>query len=135
MLLYLQKIGKMDKLTDEEQLRSGMMLETVTEVFVNMVKPAFMLVRGEMGDEPREKQCESFHNKVREMTKEQFPRIEKVLKNFNKTEAICPAKICVGDLSILAMYMCSQYFKNEDDFNTLIPSAVPMIKKLMANQK
>ena len=66
---------------------------------------------------------------------EQFPKIEKVLKHFNKTEAICPAKICVGDLSILAMYMCSQYFKNEDDFNTLIPSAVPMIKKLMANQK
>ena len=74
----------MDKLTDEEQLRSGMMLETV---------------------------------------------------HFNKTEAICPGKICVGDLSILAMYMCSQYFKNEDDFKTLIPSAVPMIKKLMTNQK
>ena len=66
---------------------------------------------------------------------EQFPKIEKVLKHFNKTEAICPAKICVGDLSILAMHMCSQYFKNEDDFNSLIPSAVPMIKKLMANNK
>ena len=66
---------------------------------------------------------------------DQFPKIEKVLKHFNKTEAICPGKICVGDLSILAMYMCSQYFKNEDDFNTLIPSAVQMIKKLMANQK
>ena len=59
----------MDKLTDEEQLRSGMMLETVTEVFLGMVMPAFKLVRGEMGDQPREKQCEAFHNKVRETTK------------------------------------------------------------------
>merc|ERR1712135_100792 len=96
------------------------MLETVTEVFLGMVMPAFKLVRGEMSDKPRKKQC---------------PKIEKVLKHFDKTEAICPAKICVGDLSILAMHMCSQYFNNEDDFNTLIPSAVPMIKKLMANKK
>ena len=59
----------MDKLTDEEQMRSGMMLETVTEVFLGMVMPAFKLVRGEMGDQPREKQCEAFHDKVREMTK------------------------------------------------------------------
>ena len=60
---------------------------------------------------------------------------DEVLKHFNKTEAICPGKISVGDLSILAMYMCTQYFQNEDDFNTLLPSAVPMIKKLMANKK
>ena len=60
---------------------------------------------------------------------------DEVLKHFNKTEAIDPGKICVGGFSILAMYICSQYFKNEDDFNSLIPSAVPLIKKLMANRK
>ena len=63
------QIGKMDKLTDEEQMRSGMMLETVTEVFLGMVMPAFKLVRGEMAEQPREKQCEAFHAKVRETTK------------------------------------------------------------------
>ena len=48
----------MDKLTDEEQLRSDMMLETVHEVFAGMVMPAFMTIiefhqqniRGEIGD-------------------------------------------------------------------------------------
>ena len=68
----------MDKLTDEEKLRSDMMLETVHEVFAGMVMPAFMTIiefhqqniRGEIGDgEPRDKQCETFHDKVREMTK------------------------------------------------------------------
>ena len=66
----------MDKLTDEEQLRSGMMLETVHEVFAGMVMPAFVTIiefhqqniRGEVGDQPRDKQCETFHDKVREMT-------------------------------------------------------------------
>ena len=59
----------MDTLTDEEQLRSGMMLETVTEIGGNMLLPAFMMVKTEMCDQPREKQSEAFHNKVRELAK------------------------------------------------------------------
>jgi len=54
-----------------------MMLETVHEVFAGMVMPAFMTIiefhqqniRGEISDQPRDKQCETFHKKVREMTK------------------------------------------------------------------
>ena len=34
MLIYFSKQGKMDKLTELEELKSGMMLETVTEVFL-----------------------------------------------------------------------------------------------------
>ena len=54
------------------------MLETVHEVFAGIVKPAFMTIiefhqqniRGVIDDgEPRDKQCETFHDKVREMTK------------------------------------------------------------------
>ena len=64
----------MDKLTDEEQLRSDMMLETATEVFLDMMNPAFdpsivdwySLARGEKASE---KECKAFHAKVREMTK------------------------------------------------------------------
>ena len=34
ILIYLSKQGKMDKLNELEELKSGMMLETVTEVFL-----------------------------------------------------------------------------------------------------
>ena len=54
-----------------------MMLETVHEVFGGIVMPAFMTImklhqqniRGEINVEPRDKQCEAFHQKAREMTK------------------------------------------------------------------
>ena len=67
----------MHELTDEEQLRSSMMLETVHEVFGGIVMPAFMTImdlhqqniRGEISVQPRDKKCEAFHNKAREMTK------------------------------------------------------------------
>ena len=34
-----------------------------------------------------------------------------------------PGKITVGDLTLLAHYMASQYFKIEVDFESLVPSA------------
>ena len=34
-----------------------------------------------------------------------------------------------------AMFICSQYFKNEDDFDKIVPSAAPMNEKLMAIPK
>ena len=63
----------MDKLTDEEQLRSDMMLETATEVFLDMMNPAFdpSIVDWyghARGKKPSEKECNAFHAKVREMT-------------------------------------------------------------------
>ena len=64
----------MDKLSDEEQLRSDMMLETTTEVFLDMMNPAFdpSIVdwySHARGKKASEKECNAFHARVREMTK------------------------------------------------------------------
>ena len=52
----------------------------------------------------------------------EFPKIEKVLKNFNCGSSVVEGKTSVGDLAVLAMHIASVYFKNEDDFKNLIPS-------------
>ena len=105
-----------------------------------MVKPAFGVVRSpEMAKEDRSKQVTAFHECVRKNTKGkiwnfnfylkfnfflvEFPKIEKVLKNFNCSDAVVEGKTTVGDLAVLAMHIASVYFKNEDDFKNLIPSA------------
>ena len=63
MLVYLSQIGKMDKLNPMEEFKSGMMLQTATDVFSGSVGPAFGVVGG-LKDEPREKQCAAFHAKA-----------------------------------------------------------------------
>ena len=65
----------------------------------------------------------------------EFVKIEKVLKNFNIKETLCPGKICVGDLSVFAIKLLSQYLGNEDDFDSLAPSAIPICNKLLTNEK
>ena len=46
-----------------EEFKSGMMLQTATDVFAGSVGPAFGVVGG-LKDEPREKQCAAFHAKA-----------------------------------------------------------------------
>merc|ERR1712088_1012586 len=134
MLIYFSKQGKMDKLTELEELKSGMMLETVTEVFLGMVKPAFAIIRSpEMANADRAKQVDAFHQCVIKNSKVEFPKIEKVLKNFNCGSSVVEGKTSVGDLAVLAMHIASVYFKNEDDFKNLIPSANPLIQRLLSN--
>ena len=53
----------MDKLDPMEEFKSGMMLQTATDVFAGSVGPAFGVVGG-LKDEPREKQCAAFHAKA-----------------------------------------------------------------------
>ena len=65
----------------------------------------------------------------------EFVKIEKVLKNFNIKETLCPGKICVGDLSVFAIKLLSEYLGNEDDFDSLAPSAIPICNKLLTNEK
>ena len=43
----------------------------------------------------------------------------------NLIQIIVPGKITIGDLTVLALFMASQYFKIENDFNSLVPSAQP----------
>ena len=52
-----------------------------------------------------------------------LPKVESLLKHFESKNSIVPGKITVGDLTILALYMASQYFKIEEDFKNLVPSA------------
>ena len=52
-----------------------------------------------------------------------LPKVEKLLKHFETKDTINDGKITVGDLTILALYMASQYFKIEQDFKNLVPSA------------
>ena len=53
----------MDKLDPMEEFKSGMMLQTATDVFSGSVGPAFGVVGG-LKDEPHEKQCAAFHAKA-----------------------------------------------------------------------
>ena len=52
-----------------------------------------------------------------------LPKVESLLKHFETKNSIVAGKITVGDLTILALYMASQYFKIEEDFKNLMPSA------------
>ena len=52
-----------------------------------------------------------------------MPKVEALLKHFETKNSINAGKITVGDLTILALYMASQYFKIEEDFKNLVPSA------------
>ena len=62
-IYWLLQIGKMDKLDPMEEFKSGMMLQTATDVFSGSVGPAFGVIGG-LKDEPREKQCAAFHAKA-----------------------------------------------------------------------
>ena len=65
----------------------------------------------------------------------EFVKIQKVLQNFNVKDTLCDGKICVGDLSVLAIKLLSQYLGNEDDFETLAPQATALCNKLLTNAK
>ena len=54
----------MDKLSPIEEFKSGMMLQTATDVFVESVGPAVSFVKSNLKDEPREKQCAACHAKA-----------------------------------------------------------------------
>ena len=69
------------------------------------------------------------------MCSAEFLKIEKVLKNFNIEDTLCVGKICVGDLSVLAIQLLSQYLGNQDDFDFIAPSAIPLYNKLLLNEK
>merc|ERR1711962_1762034 len=43
---YLSKIGKMDKLTDIEELKSGMVVESMIEIVLKLIVPAFVAANG-----------------------------------------------------------------------------------------
>ena len=64
-----------------------------------------------------------------------LPKIELLLKHFGAKNSLNDGKISVGDLSILALFMAAQYFKIENDFNTIVPSAVSIVTNLTANEK
>ena len=53
----------------------------------------------------------------------QLPKVEFVLKHLGAENSIVPGKVTIGDLTILALFMASQYFKIEDVFYTHVPSA------------
>ena len=76
-----------------------------------------------------------FREKVQETSKIEYPKIEKLLNHFKTTDVLCPGKICVGDLAILAIHVASVYFQNEEDFKTLIPSAQPLVHRLLQNDR
>ena len=46
-----------------------------------------------------------------------------MLKHLGAKDSLLPGKITIGDLTILALFMASQYFEIEDVFKTLVPSA------------
>ena len=52
-----------------------------------------------------------------------MPKVEALLKHFETKNSINAGKVTVGDLTILALYMASQYFKIEEEFKSLVPSA------------
>ena len=72
-----------------------------------------------------------FHN----IFSAEFVKIQNVLQNFNVRDTLCDGKICVGDLSVLAIKLLSQYLDNEDDFDALVPHATAVCKKLLTNAK
>ena len=47
-----------------EEFKSGMMLQTATDVFVESVGPAVSFVKTNLKNEPREKQCAACHAKA-----------------------------------------------------------------------
>ena len=57
------------------------------------------------------------------------------MKHLETKKSLNEGKISVGDLTILALFMASQYFKIENDFNAIVPSAVPIVTNLMKNEK
>ena len=65
----------------------------------------------------------------------EFVKIQKVLQNFNVKDTLCDGKISVGDLSVLAIKMLSQYLGNEDDFDALAPQATALCNTLLTNAK
>jgi len=65
----------------------------------------------------------------------EFVKIQKVLENSNVKDTLCDGKICVGDLSVLAIKLLSQYLENEEDFDTLAPQAIALCNKLLTNAK
>ena len=67
-------------------------------------------------------QAETFHDHVRSASKQEFAKIQKVLENFDCTDGLVPGKICVGDLCVLCMKIAAEYFKNQEDFDHLVPS-------------
>ena len=57
----------MDKLAPMEEFKSGMMLQTATDVFAGSVGPAFGLVSSSpIKEQSREQQCAAFHKKATE---------------------------------------------------------------------
>ena len=78
---------------------------------------------------------ESFDPKYQYIFLVEFPKIEKLLKNFNAKFSICAGKLCVGDLSVLAIKLLSKYLKNEKDFDDLAPTAVLIFNSLMDNEQ
>ena len=78
---------------------------------------------------------EKVREQVQETPKIEFPKIEKILNHFKTTDGLCPDKICVGDLAIVAIHVASVYFQNEEDFKTLIPSAQPLVHRLLQNDR
>ena len=67
-------------------------------------------------------QAETFHDHVRSASKREFFKIQKVLENFECHDGLVSGKICVGDLCVLCMKIAAEYFKNEEDFDHLVPS-------------
>ena len=76
-----------------------------------------------------------FHISLKKYFSAEFVKIQKVLRNFNVRDTLCDEKICVGDLSVLAIKLLSQYLGNEDDFDTLAPQATALCNKLLTNAK
>ena len=64
-----------------------------------------------------------------------LPKIELLLKHLETKKSLNDGKISVGDLTILALFMAAQYFKMENDFNAIVPSAVPIVNNLTKNKK
>ena len=65
----------------------------------------------------------------------EFVKIQTILQNFNVRDTICDGKICVGDLSVLAIKLLSQYLQNEDDYDALAPYATALCNNLLKNPK
>ena len=57
----------MDELTVIEELRSGIMLETTTEIFYNIVQKSYLETMEEESDEKRQRQI--FYRKARSAAK------------------------------------------------------------------
>merc|ERR1712131_139803 len=142
MLNYISKIGKMDRLNPTEEFKSGMVFGTSNDCFVSSVRPAYVLLGINMTEKtgldkfkeaPKDEHRTIFRNKTIEGLKANFPKVEFVLKHLGAKDSLLPGKITIGDLTILALFMASQYFEIEDVFKTLMPSAQPIFENLMKN--